>query len=761
MERLRVRLFLIICLLIAGGCFKRAPEPQPTEVKALAVSLEAVTHTPTGETIKISNCPVLVVDEQTLVDAVVAIADLASLKDGIPPYHFDTCYQRLKTIKGYEKIATDAEGRTTVRGLRPDHFLVVRKIVRDEDKEQVYIWIVSARQCRERKLLLSEFNMGTQKFVEELTTRNALGTRLITAAEQALGRKQFFMARMLADNASYLGDVTAIEAASKLVPEVDKAEAADLRERAEDALSRKRFDEARRLARSAESLADPSAAAGLFVRIDQSEKRELALQLVQQSKDALDRKDFEKATRFAEMAQSVAQTDEGAGVLAEINRQKLARDRAEGQKILQQAEEALSRKSFEEARRMARTATGLSDTADVTKMLNEINRQDGVERLRVAEAAMVRGDFENARRLAKNAGVLADSQKVAALITEINRRDVAELRQRAEQALAVKDYDLANRLASQAKAAVPDELKEEFQALINQVLERAGGQVKSFSNGQAVESVAFSPDGRLALGGSRDELKMLDLSSGEVIWKIQEDASRTAFSPDGKYVLSGNRRVLQMLDAASGRTLWTVKGGVSSVAFSPDGRFALSGNLVVGLKVWDASTGQDLYPMRGTESGVKSVAVSPDGQFALSAGVGVIKQWDVQTGKEIRTLRGHNGVVNCVVISPDARYALSGSTDGTVRLWDLVGGQQVRAFLGHSGSVTCVAFSPDNRFALSGGTDNAVRLWNITNGEQVRAFGGHESTVECVAYSPDGKHVLSGSDDKTIRVWQLPKEYWR
>ena len=64
-----------------------------------------------------------------------------------------------------------------------------------------------------------------------------------------------------------------------------------------------------------------------------------------------------------------------------------------------------------------------------------------------------------------------------------------------------------------------------------------------------------------------------------------------AFSPDGRLALSGaGDKTLRVWEVATGRPLRTLKGHTSrvwSVAFSPDGRLALSGSDDKTVRVWE------------------------------------------------------------------------------------------------------------------------------------------------------------------------------
>ncbi len=130
-----------------------------------------------------------------------------------------------------------------------------------------------------------------------------------------------------------------------------------------------------------------------------------------------------------------------------------------------------------------------------------------------------------------------------------------------------------------------------------------------------------------------------------------------AFSPDGRYALSGSTdKTMKLWEVSSGREIRTFQGHtsyVTSVAFSPDGRYALSGSGDGTMKLWEVSSGREMRTFQCDTRGVYSVAFSPDGRYALAGGSydGMIKLW------EVSHLYWHRGIRTKLAPWPSARMA--------------------------------------------------------------------------------------------------------
>lgn len=199
------------------------------------------------------------------------------------------------------------------------------------------------------------------------------------------------------------------------------------------------------------------------------------------------------------------------------------------------------------------------------------------------------------------------------------------------------------------------------------------------------------------------------------------------------------------------------------------------------VRVWDASTGEELLRLEGHTPGARELEFSPDGSRLLSAGSNTARMWDLSAGTLLFVIEHSTkriefspdggrflGIVGrtatvfdaldgneiCSMASPDPRRVirsahfsadgtrvLAASSDNIARICDAQSGQVLTEFTGHTNYLQDASFAGE-RWIVTGGSDETVRVWSQASGETVRTIR-MPGPVERVLVSPDGKRCLA------------------
>ncbi|KAJ3322341.1 hypothetical protein HDU76_013894 [Blyttiomyces sp. JEL0837] len=295
---------------------------------------------------------------------------------------------------------------------------------------------------------------------------------------------------------------------------------------------------------------------------------------------------------------------------------------------------------------------------------------------------------------------------------------------------------------------------------------KSGRQLQSMQGHSGILCCAISPDGKMAVSGSRDgEISTWDitaeLSESNTVSGHTKIVTWVKFSPNGKRVASSSiDKTIILFDVETGKAtnvLWGHTENVHTVAWSHDGRKLISAGGDNTARIWDVvDTFSQEQVLVGHKSSILAVCFGNNGQMAASGSKDeTIIIWDVLTGEALKTLTGHTKIVYSLAFANDSLLLASGAGDKNAILWDLENPEAFKVLEGHTAAVLSVCLSSDSKLVASSGRDNMIRIWNAATGEEVRKLEGNKWTVFSVCFSPDNQKVLSASSDGGVREWDL------
>lgn len=258
-----------------------------------------------------------------------------------------------------------------------------------------------------------------------------------------------------------------------------------------------------------------------------------------------------------------------------------------------------------------------------------------------------------------------------------------------------------------------------------------------------------------------------------------EPVDAAAISPSGKYSATGGRDYLvRVWEHSSGRELFHLEGhnqGITSLAWSPDGHTLVSADIEGVIHLYELPE-EEKFPQMGqgprsiqpwytleTKQFISSVVFDIIGNYLAFAGrrgevevyeIPLFEDRPLKKPNRVSTVKGTGKQINA--LSWSVRGICFGSEDGTIALWQPFEDDPPEYLPKQAGRVLAMdmTFDGDTLAVAHDQTDDyAINVIKVTTGKELFRLRGHSRFVTTIKFSGNGQRLASVARDGTLRIW--------
>jgi WD40 repeat protein len=257
-----------------------------------------------------------------------------------------------------------------------------------------------------------------------------------------------------------------------------------------------------------------------------------------------------------------------------------------------------------------------------------------------------------------------------------------------------------------------------------------------------VRHVSYSPDAKWLASATYDTraVDLWDAATGKRLRSFDlspRGATQVAFSPNCRMLAAAEfDNAVQVWDLSAGKPVAAEaeghRGMVSQVAFLGGEKTVATSSDDGTVLIWEARTGRRRFRLEhraGEDTRynanllcwIRALAASPDGQLLASSSLDdTVRLWDATTGKQIYRLAGHGemGGWRALAFTPDGKRLASWGDDMYLRVWDVGTGKALAEYALRPSGIQIADETDEPR---PGGLDD----WRMR--------------LERAAFSPDGR----------------------
>ncbi len=332
------------------------------------------------------------------------------------------------------------------------------------------------------------------------------------------------------------------------------------------------------------------------------------------------------------------------------------------------------------------------------------------------------------------------------------------------------------------------------------------GAIARLGKGSVTGKIEFSPDSKMIAIPTSIGIWLYDADTYKELALLPRDSAynkRLAFSPNSTILASvenSHENIIHLWDMSArtslGKHILSLKDhktDITSITFSSDGKTLASISKDRTTILWNTSTYEVKFALKGQTKGTSSLTFAPDNNLLANWSIdGTIELWNAKTGNLKHILNGqpktsdNKDELISVAFSPDSRMLVSLTNDGTTQTWDTKTGKHIRTIKGilkrwqpidnsvslDMQSIVIIGESHTTSWSVKTGrlqwmikerihispdwslyattTQDKIILWDMKTRKQVKTIIYYKSRYQPLVFSPDSKKLAND-----MGIWNI------
>lgn len=158
------------------------------------------------------------------------------------------------------------------------------------------------------------------------------------------------------------------------------------------------------------------------------------------------------------------------------------------------------------------------------------------------------------------------------------------------------------------------------------------------------------------------------------------------------------------------------------------------------------------------ECEVKHCQYFDQGSKVMSCSSNIVKIWVASTGQELHSFGGHDDQITHCVISEGGEILVTCSEDTTCKVWEVARKKLLFTFAEHYDGIQACDLSPDSKTVVSADINSQVIVWSSQTGEVLEQWNYGETGVTSCVFVPKGDAVIVANQEGMMKLLSLKGE---